>query len=102
MKNGGTRYWLSFDLGLQGDYETLYSWLDKQRAKECAGNLATFVSRKTRDQIVRELSGILDQEKKPRIYIISPKLGGKFIFGKRVVPPWMGYAQVSLESEEER
>lgn len=102
MKHNGTRYWLSYDLGLQGDYEGLYGWLDKQKAKECADNVATFVSRKTRDQIVRELSGILDPQKKPRIYIINTKQGGKFIFGKRVVPPWMGYAQVSLESEEER
>lgn len=102
MRNNGTRYWLSFDLGLQGDYESLYSWLDKQKAKECGSSVATFVSRKTRDQIVRELSGILDQRKNPRIYIISTKQGGKFILGKRVVAPWTGYAQVSLESEEER
>jgi hypothetical protein len=102
MKKSGTRYWLSFDLGLQGDYEGLYGWLDKQNAKECGGGVATFVSRKTRDQIVRELSGILDQKRKPRIYIITRSLGGKFLFGRRVVPPWLGYAQVSLESEEER
>ena len=102
MKNGGTRYWLSFDLGLQGDYEALYSWLDKQNAKECGSNVATFVSKKTRVEIMRDLVAILEEEKKPRIYIISMKEGGKFICGKRVVPPWMGYAQVSLESEEER
>ena len=102
MKNNGTRYWLSFDLGLQGDYEGLYSWLDKQKAKECGGNVATFVSRKTRDQIVRELSGILDPKKKPRLYIINMKQVGRFIFGNRAVASWTGYAQVSLESEEER
>lgn len=102
MKNGGTRYWLSFDLGLQGDYETLYSWLDKQKAKECGGNVATFVAKKTRDQIVRELSSILDLKKKPRIYIVSTKQGGKFIFGHRTLASWTGYAQVSLESGEER
>ena len=123
MNKSGTRYWLAFDLGLQGDYDDLYSWLDKQKAKECGGNVATFVSTKTRDQIVRELSGILDPKKsyaegqsarlgdlsgilepkgRPRIYIISMKQGGKFILGKRTFAPWTGYAQVSLESEEER
>ena len=102
LKNNGSRYWLSFDLGLQGDYEALYSWLDKQKARECGSTVATFVSKKTRDQIVRELSGILDPKKKQRIYIINMKQGGRFILGNRAVAPWTGYAQVSLESEEER
>ena len=102
LNNSGTRYWLSFDLGLQGDYESLYGWLDKQKAKECGGNVATFVSKKTRDQIMRELSSVLDPGKNPRIYIISTKQGGKFILGKRTLAAWTGYAQVSLESGEER
>jgi hypothetical protein len=102
LNRNGTRYWLSFDLGLQGDYESLYGWLDKQKSKECGGNVATFVSKKTRDQIVRELSSILDLKKKPRIYIVSTKQGGKFIFGHRTLASWTGYAQVSLESGEER
>jgi hypothetical protein len=29
------RYWISFDLGLQGDYEPLYEWLDRHEALEC-------------------------------------------------------------------
>jgi hypothetical protein len=37
-----TRYWLSFDLGLQGDYDSLYAWLDKQGAQECGDSVATF------------------------------------------------------------
>jgi hypothetical protein len=37
-----TRYWLSFDLGLQGDYDNLYAWLDKQGAQECGDSVATF------------------------------------------------------------
>jgi len=102
LKNSGTRYWLSFDLGIQGDYEALYGWLDRQKAKECSGNVATFISQKTRDQIIKELSGILDLGKKPRIYIIDRDRGGKFIFGKRIFAPWTGYAQMSLESEDER
>jgi len=102
MKKSGTRYWLSFDLGLQGDYESLYGWLDKQDARECGGNIATFVSKKTRDQIAEEVLRILDKKKNPRIYIISLKQGGKFISGKRTLATWTGYAQVALESGEER
>ena len=27
--------WLSYDLGVDGDYENLYAWLDHKEAKEC-------------------------------------------------------------------
>ncbi len=30
--------WLSYDLGIQGDYPSLYEWLDKHQAKECGDN----------------------------------------------------------------
>ena len=33
--------WISFDLGVKGDYEQLYAWLDNHEAKECGPNLAT-------------------------------------------------------------
>ena len=29
--------WISYDLGVRGDYENLYSWLDTHGAKECGG-----------------------------------------------------------------
>ena len=35
--------WLSYDLGVRGDYEGLYAWLDKHQAKECGDNIAYFV-----------------------------------------------------------
>jgi hypothetical protein len=28
--------WISFDLGVQGDYEGLYGWLDRLDAQTCA------------------------------------------------------------------
>ncbi len=93
------RYWLSFDLGLRGSYELLYTWLDNMGAKECGDNVATFVTEKTREQINEELSGFLDE--KARIYIISKKKGGRFILGKRKVAPWAGYAEALQEVEEE-
>ena len=30
------RIWLSFDLGISGDYEGMYAWLDDKNAQECA------------------------------------------------------------------
>ena len=113
------RYWISFDLGLNGDYEPLYAWLDiqdyqergdGQGAKECGDNLATFVSDKSREQIERELSTLLGKRARkipaaqvnPRIYIISTKDGGKFILGKRKFAPWKGYAEVGVDSGDEK
>ena len=32
--------WISFDLGITGDHESLYAWLDDHEAKECGNNLA--------------------------------------------------------------
>jgi len=30
--------WISYDLGLQGDYPGLYRWLDLHKAKECVNS----------------------------------------------------------------
>jgi len=32
--------WISFDLGVKGDYEGMYAWLDSKGAKECGDSLA--------------------------------------------------------------
>ncbi len=93
------RYWLSFDLGLRGKYEELYEWLDNMGAKECGDSLATFETKKTREDIRKELSKFLDE--KARVYLINMKQGGKFILGKRKVAPWAGYGVAEIEVEEE-
>ena len=97
------RYWLSFDLGLRGNYDELYAWLDSHKAKECGDGVATFVYEKTRDQVARELKRIVGA--KARVYLISKKEGGqgligKFVIGKRRAAPWSGYAVTELDSEE--
>ena len=91
------RYWLSFDLGLRGEYEDLYMWLDAMEARECGENVATFLSEKTGEQIKTELSDILDE--RARVYIITRKQGGRFILGKRKRAPWSGYAQDLFDVE---
>ena len=96
------RYWVSFDLGLSGEYEELYAWLDRQEARECGDSVATFRSIKSREQIEKELEQVVNMKRKPRIYIIDRHKGGGFFIGKRRVAPWTGYAQTSLDSGEER
>ena len=34
--------WLSFDLGVAGDYPGLYKWLDEHDAVECGDSVAFF------------------------------------------------------------
>src|SRR5258705_495299 len=91
------RFWISFDLGLSGNYTELYAWLDQKGAKECGDSVATFTSEKSRQQIKSELTRILNLKRNPRIYLISRKEGGRFIFGTRKVAPWTGFAQTSVD-----
>lgn len=35
-----TKIWLSYDLGINGDYQSLYTWLDNYKAKECGDSMA--------------------------------------------------------------
>ena len=34
--------WMSYNLGVTGDYEGLYAWLDEHNAKECGNSVAWF------------------------------------------------------------
>lgn len=91
------RYWLSYDLGLHGDYDTLYGWLDSKEANECGDSVATFQSDRTSDELKIELTQLLSKTSKPRIYLISSNRGS-FIIGKRKSAPWAGYFQDAVES----
>lgn len=96
------RYWISFDLGLRGNYEELYAWLDELDAKECGDSVATFRSTKTRDELAKDLYELLGSDKKVRIYVISMKQGGKFVLGKRKAAAWAGYSPEAVVAEEEK
>lgn len=100
--------WLSFDLGIKGDYEGLYAWLDSQNAKECGDNLACFHYQSTSDllsELKTHLSSAVQIDKRSRIYVIyldpqTEKQKGVFLFGKRKSPPWAGYGPSFIQEED--
>jgi len=101
--------WINFDLGVRGDYEGLYTWLDAKGAIECGDNFAFFkhdVSEDIAENIKKEIEENVEVNKKTRIYAIfrdpeTKKMKGKFIFGNRKAAPWTGYAGGSDQTEEE-
>jgi hypothetical protein len=97
------RYWLSYDLGLRGNYDELYRWLAEKDAKECGESAATFSAEGTVDELRKELKSIVG--KKGRVYLIGRDtdgtLRGKWLFGSRRPPPWLGYASIADEDQDE-
>lgn len=92
-------FWLSYDLGLKGDYSALYSWLDNHKAKECGDSLAVFQYNAPGDHINRlknDLGKNVSLRKSDRVYLIwidnnDKKVKGKFIYGGRKPAPWEGF-----------
>ena len=99
--------WVSFDLGVQGDYPGIYSWLDEHQANECGDNLA-FLNYEHSGSLLEALTSDLKKSveitKRTRIYVIyreqdTKKMKGSFIFGGRKAAPWSGFA-VALGTSE--
>jgi hypothetical protein len=100
--------WVSFDLGVKGDYEGMYAWLDSQDAKECGDSVACFwFEHGTRD-LLKELTKQLKHnveldEKRSRVYVIrlvKGKMKGSFIFGRRRNSPWSGFGAAGEDAED--
>jgi hypothetical protein len=97
--------WISFDLGLRGDYQALFQWFDKHQAVECGKNLAFLnvdidPSKSVLKTIKDDLSKYVEFKDGDRIYLSwldhsenQPKIKGEFIIGKRTRSPWEGYAK---------
>lgn len=96
--------WMSYDLGIQGDYNHLYAWLDNHGAIECGDSMAFFkyvIPQKMEDPefldyIRADLEKSISFKPGDRVYLIrfDPKDNtyyGKFIIGKRKASPWEGY-----------
>jgi hypothetical protein len=91
------RYWLSYDLGLRGNYDSLYEWLDEHSASECGDSLATFKSNQTSDELREELIDLLGETGKVRVYLIAAGTGS-FLIGKRKAAPWAGSFQRAVDN----
>ena len=104
-------FWMSYDLGIKGDYSGLYAWLDTVGARECGDSVAVFKmevgSADPAEEILKQIRKFVEFGKTDRLYLIyrdeSRKLNkGKFIVGNRKVrAPWEGYAIVSKEHQED-
>jgi hypothetical protein len=99
--------WMSYDLGIEGDYEGLFEWLASHDARECGESLAHFPY-PFRQNLVRELAEDLKRKvklgRRSRVYVIykdaTGLVRGKFVIGSRRRPPWAGYA-VDTQTEDD-
>lgn len=91
--------WMSYDLGVNGDYEGLYSWLDDHDAKECGDSVAYFQFSYDGDlfeSLKSSISEAITVNRRARIYVVyrdqdQAKVKGRFIFGRRKGAPWEGF-----------
>jgi hypothetical protein len=102
--------WLSFDLGVKGDYEGLYQWLDAREAIECGDSVAFFKLQSDGDDLPGEIKKSLEKsvevDAKTRVYIVYRRkndkaVRGTFLFGQRKAPPWAGSAPGAATEEDE-
>lgn len=94
------RVWLSYDLGMEGDYPSLYAWLDDHQARECGDHMATFQYEYRNDvvaELKEDLCGAVELGRTARLYLIyldaAGKPRGKFLAGRRRPAPWGGFAE---------
>lgn len=102
--------WISYDLGIKGDYPNLYRWLDSKKAKECGNSIAYFsfeFETNIADELKAELSKNIDFKSGDRVYLITTKLVdgklttiGQFVIGNRKASPWEGYAPTEDNSTD--
>ena len=101
--------WISYDFGVRGDYEGMYTWLDDHDAIECGDSIA-FLKFEFSGELIQDLKKDIKDSvnvtKKTRIYVIwrdttTKKMKGRFIFGTRKSPPWTGYSIGEEEIEDE-
>ena len=102
--------WISYDLGVSGDYEGIYEWLDDHDAQECGSSVA-FVkhydhgTEDLMDALEKDIQEAVDLDKRSRIYVIwkteTGKQRGSFLFGRRKGSPWEGYGQLEETLDDE-
>jgi hypothetical protein len=106
MKRG---IWMSFDLGVRGDYEGMYAWLDAHGAEECGDSVAYLSYEFEGDlaqHLAKDIQGAIEVTKKTRVYVVWQDVGtrsikGRFVVGGRKAPPWAGSAGSTGEDESD-
>jgi len=107
--------WLSYDLGVSGDFQGLYSWLDDHEAIECGNSMAflkfNYPASVSNDaQLDEFIKTDLDEKVKfaptNRIYIIRKSIDkqktiGNYLVGKRKANPWEGYGTKTTNTVDE-
>jgi hypothetical protein len=101
--------WISYDLGVRGDYEGLYAWLDNHKAKECGDSLALLryeYSGNLLEALTTDLKSSVEINKRTRFYVIhrdktTKLMKGTFIHGGRKSPPWAGFSGEGKEQEDD-
>ena len=69
--------WISYDLGVNGDYDGLYAWLDIQGAKECGSSVAYLTYHHVDDlmeSLRSEIAGAVSLDKRSREALIKSML----------------------------
>ncbi len=104
------KVWICYDLGIDGDYEGLYYWLDKNKALECGDSMAIFSVEIPKggdifNVLQRKLKKAIKLRAKDRIYGIYPRgnglYRGKFLFGTRKRAQWEGVAGMPETGEDD-
>lgn len=98
--------WISYDLGVRGDYEGIYAFFDANDAKEC-GDSTAFLKFDYESDLLEELKAEIEEcvtlDRRSRVYVMFPaangKYKGRFIIGRRKRAAWAGFA--GEESDEE-
>lgn len=102
-------FWISYDLGLKGDYTGFYTWLDTVEAKECGDSVAFFTKEydgNIIEAIKKDIQKYTTLNKTDRIYLVylenkTNKVKGNFLFGRRKRAPWEGYAKETQGIDED-
>ena len=99
--------WIAYDLGVRGDYESLFQFLDSHNAKECGDNLAVMRYEWKKDLIAelqKEIVQAVKFDGRGRVYLIYPgakgSYKGRFLKGGRKIPPWTGFAMADSQEED--
>lgn len=98
--------WVSFDLGVKGDYEGMYRWLDQFDAKECGDTIACLWYEHPGDllqDLKRDIAAAVEMTPKGRVYVIrlvEGRMKGSFIYGRRRNAPWSGFAEREEDIED--